>query len=50
MDEIRNNNQDEKLRLDLTHLSEEELEELARLIIRKLRVLMQQERDRTGRF
>ena len=48
MDESKIDNRDE-LRMDVDRLSESELNELARLIIRKLRELMRQERDRSGR-
>ena len=38
----------DELRMDLSKLSEKELEALARLILKKLREAMRQERDRTG--
>ena len=37
-----------RLRIDLDKLTEHELEELARLIVKKLRDSMSRERDRTG--
>lgn len=50
MKEIRtDHDQDDKLRLDLSKLTESQLEELARLVVRKLRILMKQESERSGR-
>ena len=48
MNEVQDNSSD-KLRLDPARLSERDLEELARLIVRKLRILMKQESERSGR-
>ncbi len=39
----------EELNLDVSQLTERELEVLARLVVRKLRILIQQESDRVGR-
>ena len=47
MNEAQDNSSD-KLRLDPARLSERDLEELARLIVRKLRILMKQESERSG--
>lgn len=49
MDQIHNGEL-ENLQLDVNSLSKKDLEELARIIVRKLRDVMRQERDRTGRF
>ena len=48
MDDTQIANNDE-LRIDVENLSEENLEELSRLVVRKLRESMRQERDRSGR-
>ena len=37
-----------EMRMDLDSLSEKELEELSRIVVRKLRAEMRQERDRSG--
>ena len=37
-----------EMRMDLDSLSEKELEELSRIVVRKLRTEMRQERDRSG--
>ena len=39
----------EELNLDVSQLSDEELEVLARLVVQKLRIWMRQESERTGR-
>jgi len=39
-----------ELRVEVDKLSEQELEDLARLVTRKLRESMRQERDRSGRI
>lgn len=39
----------DELNLDVSQLTESELEVLARLVLRKLRIWMQQESDRAGR-
>ena len=49
MEETKNDNRDE-LRMDLQKLSEQDLEELARVVVRKLRESIRQESDRSGRF
>ncbi len=48
MQEVRIDNRDD-LNIDLSKLSEKDLETLARLVVRKLRIWMQQESDRSGR-
>ena len=47
MDEKKTDNRNE-LRMDLSRLSEKELDELARLVVRKLRESVRQESDRCG--
>lgn len=47
MNKDQTDNRDE-LRMDVDSLSEEDLEELARTIVRKLRESMRQEKDRSG--
>ena len=39
-----------ELRIDIENLSDENLAELSRLVVRKLRESMRQERDRSGRY
>ena len=39
-----------EVRVEVDKLSEQELEDLARLVTRKLRESMRQERDRSGRI
>ena len=48
MNNIQTADEDE-LRIDVENLSEENLEELTLLVVRKLRESMRQERDRSGR-
>jgi hypothetical protein len=40
----------DELRINVEKLTESELEELANLVVRKLRDSMREERDRSGRF
>ena len=49
MNTIQTEHDHDDLRLDLNKLKENELEELARLVVRKLRILMKQEGERSGR-
>lgn len=49
MDEKKTDERD-VIRMDLSSLSEQDLEELARLVVRKLRTLIRQEKDRAGIF
>ncbi len=49
MDDTQTAGNDE-LRIDIENLSDENLEELSRLVVRKLRESMRQERDRSGRY
>lgn len=39
----------DEIRLDPDKLTEQQLEELARMVVRKLKLLMRQESDRSGR-
>ncbi len=48
MGEIKNNERTD-MRLALNRLSEKDLEELAKLVVRKLRESVRQESDRSGR-
>lgn len=41
--------ENDKLKIDIDNLTEDDLEELARIVVRKLRESMRQERDRSGR-
>lgn len=47
MNEARSNDRD-KVYLDVNSLSEQELEELARKVVKKLRESIRQEKDRSG--
>ena len=49
MSKIQTETEQDDLRLDLSKLKENELEELARLVVRKLRILIKQEGERSGR-
>ncbi len=50
MAEIQQADEWDEVRINVEKLSEQELEELARLVIYKLRESMRQARDRSGRF
>lgn len=47
MNDVRVDDRD-KMQIDLDKLSERDLEELTRIVVKKLRAWMQQERDRSG--
>ena len=48
MNETRGDDRD-KVNLDVNSLSEQDLEELARKVVKKLRESIRQEKDRSGR-